>query len=69
MKIRPVTLLNGRVIYMDLARSLITLICRSISVTRTSAAVILSVDLPGIIILSFSNSLSIYNVSTYIPFI
>ena len=59
MKTRPGNLLNGRVIHMDLVSSLITLIDRSVSETFSSATVVLRVYLPGIILLIFSNSLSI----------
>ena len=66
-KIRPRTLLNGKVLHMDLAHSLITIICISIYKTCSYAAVVLRVDIPDSIILRFSNYLSIYNVSTYFP--
>ena len=55
----PGTLFNVRVLYMDLARYLITLICIYISGKFSAAAVVLRVNIPGIIILIFSKSLSI----------
>ena len=60
-------LLNGIVLHMDLARSLITLVYHSISGTRSATVVRLRVDLPVIILLIFSNSLSLQKFSTYIP--
>ena len=59
MIIRSGTLLNGRVLHMDLTNSLITLICRCIHGTCSAVTVVLMVDLPGIISLIFSNPLPI----------
>ena len=67
MEFRPGSLLNFRVLLIYLSHSLVTLICRSISGTCSASAVLLRVDIPGILLLRFSNSLYMYNVSTYIP--
>ena len=67
MTIRPGTFFNCRVIHMALAYSLITLIYFSISGTCSYEAVVLKVDITGIIIMILSKYLYMYNVSTYIP--
>ena len=67
IKIYPGTLLNERVLHMDLTRYLITMICSSIYGKCSAVVVVLRFDLPGIIIMKFSNFLYIHNVSTYIP--
>ena len=63
----PGTLFNGRVIHMDLLYSLMTLMCASVYGTCSDSVVVSRVDLSGIILLGFSNSLSIYNAYTNIP--
>ena len=67
MIIHNVILLNGKVIQMAPAHYLITLICRSISITCSSAAVVLRVDIPGTIVLVFSKFLPMDIFPTYIP--
>ena len=59
MTMIPWNLLNVRVLHMDPIRSLITLIYLYIYGTLSAAAVALRIDISGIIILIFSNSLSI----------
>ena len=46
---RPRILLNGRVIHIACARSLIPLVCLSVSGVYSGAAVVFRVDFPGII--------------------
>ena len=67
MKICTGNSFNSRVLHVSLARFFITLICCSIYGTYSASAVVLRVDLFGVILLIFSNSLSIYNISTYTP--
>ena len=64
--IRTGSLFNGRLLSMALVCSLIALICHSIFWTCLAAAVVFMVDLPVIVVMIFSNTLSVYNFSTYI---